>query len=48
MENLTEGLFGTPTPEPEPTPPTGWIEHDDDWWEEHVGGNTGGYDDFYE
>ena len=47
-DNLTENLFGTPTPEPAPTPSTGWVEYDDDWWEEHVGGNDSGYDDFYE
>ena len=41
-------LSGTPTPSPEPTPATGWIEYDDEWWEDQMGDNTGGYDDFYE
>ena len=39
---------GTPTPIPEPTPPTGWIEYDDDWWDAQMGESIGGYDDFYE
>ncbi len=39
---------GTPTPAPEPTPPTGWIEYDDDWWDAQMGESIGGYDDFYE
>lgn len=34
---------------PEPTPSTGWIEHDDEWWESQTGGGgSSGYDDFYE
>ncbi len=41
-------LSGTPTPSPEPTPATGWIEYDDEWWEDQMGDSTGGYDDFYE
>jgi len=50
-ENITgmpEELTGTPTPIPEPTPSTGWIEYDDDWWEDQLGGDSSGYDDFYE
>jgi len=40
---------GTQTPTPEPTPPTGWIEYDDDWWDAQMGDDTSsGYDDFYE
>lgn len=40
---------GTQTPPPEPTPPTGWIEYDDDWWDAQMGDDTSsGYDDFYE
>lgn len=40
---------GTPTPIPEPTPPTGWIEYDDDWWDAQMGDDaSSGYDDFYE
>ncbi|MDD5901056.1 MAG: PBP1A family penicillin-binding protein [Lachnospiraceae bacterium] len=33
---------------PEPTPPTDWIEYDDDWWESQTGAGSSGYDDFYE
>lgn len=39
---------GTPAPTPEPTPSTGWIEYDDDWWEDQMGDSSGGYNDFYE
>ena len=40
---------GTPTPSPEPTPSTGWIEYDDDWWDDQMGDDSSsGYDDFYE
>lgn len=40
---------GTPMPIPEPTPPTGWIEYDDDWWDAQLGDDaSSGYDDFYE
>ena len=40
---------GILTPTPEPTPPTGWIEYDDDWWDAQMGDDaSSGYDDFYE
>ena len=41
-------LSRTPIPTPEPTPSTGWIEYDDDWWDEQMEDVSGGYDDFYE
>lgn len=37
----------SPLPTPTPAPTTGWIEHDDEWWEERQE-NQPGYNDFYE
>lgn len=49
VSGVPELPSGTPIPTPEPTPPTGWIEYDDDWWDAQMGDNTSsGYDDFYE
>jgi len=53
-ESLSDGdgaemLTGIPTSTPEPTPPTGWIEYDDDWWDAQLGDDVSFcYDDFYE